>query len=68
MINDNKELCSHCEGAICNTMISRGDKLVKHVLHDLGITLYFEGTVGFPGKPLKYTIDIRHGHKDTKNK
>ena len=51
------------EGAIYNTMIARGDKLVKHVLHNPEITLYFEDS-----EKTKYIIDIRPGLKDNETK
>ena len=47
------------EQAIYTTMLSRGDKIVKRVLSDDGITLHFEGTLGFQEEPTKYIIDIR---------
>ena len=47
------------EQVIYNAMRSRGDKLVKRVLSDQGITLHFEGSLGYPEESVKYIIDIR---------
>jgi len=54
-----EDITSKAEQAIYNTMISRGDKLQKRVLGDSGVTLHFEGSVGFQEKSVKYIIDIR---------
>ena len=53
------DITSKAEQAIYNIMISRGDKLVKRVLGDSGVTLHFEGSMGFQEKSVKYIIDIR---------
>ena len=53
-----EDITSKAEQAIYNTMISRGDKLQKRVLGDSGVTLHFEGSVGFQEKSVKYIIEI----------
>ena len=65
MMDDiDREVCGRAEGAITNKLIEKGDKLVKRTFHDPGITLHFEGPLGYSGKPVKYTVDIRYGHED----
>lgn len=52
------DTCSKAEQIIYNAMLSRGDKLKKRVLSDTGVTLHFEGSMGFMEPPVKYVIDI----------
>ncbi len=54
----NREVCTKVEQVIYNAMISRGDKVVKRVFSDTGVTLHFEGSLGYPEESVKYVIDI----------